>query len=36
VRQAATFTFTVNNVAKSSYTYDPNLNIESSDSISVP
>ena len=31
-----TFTFTVDGVAKGGYTYDPALNIETSDSITVP
>jgi Zn-dependent metalloprotease len=37
VRQAnATFTFTVDNVEKTGYTYDSSLNVETSDSITVP
>ena len=37
VRQAnATFTFTVDNVEKTGYTYDATLNVETSDSITVP
>jgi serine protease AprX len=37
VRQAnATFTFTADDVVKSGYTYDPELNIETSDTIVVP
>jgi len=36
VRQSATFTFTVNDVVKGGYTYDPARNVETSDSITVP
>jgi hypothetical protein len=37
VRQAnAAFTFTVDDVVKGGYTYDPALNVETSDSITVP
>jgi subtilisin family serine protease len=37
VKQAnATFTFTVDNVSKAGYSYDPGLNNESNDSITVP
>jgi hypothetical protein len=37
VRQAsASFTFTVDNVVLSGFTYDPGLNIESSDTLGVP
>jgi subtilisin family serine protease len=37
VRQAnVTFTFTVDNVEKTGYTYDATLNVETSDSITVP
>ena len=36
VRHAATFTFTVNDVHKSGYTYDSDLNNEDSDTIEVP
>ena len=36
VRHAATFTFTVDNVLKSGYTYDPGLNNQTSATIEVP
>ncbi len=35
IKKAGTFTFTVNNVTKSGYTYNPSLNIETSDSVTV-
>jgi hypothetical protein len=36
VKSAGTFTFTVDDVVKSGYTYDPGLNVETSDSVAVP
>jgi PKD repeat protein len=36
VKSGGTFTFTVDDVVKSGYTYDPALNVETSDSITVP
>lgn len=35
-RSGGTFTFTVTNVTSSGYTYNPSLNLETSDSIAVP
>jgi hypothetical protein len=35
-RASGTYTFTVTNVTKSTYTYDPAANVETSDSITVP
>ncbi|HUV40321.1 MAG TPA: choice-of-anchor Q domain-containing protein, partial [Sedimentisphaerales bacterium] len=36
VSGGGTFTFTVTNITKDGYTYDPNQNVETSDSITVP
>jgi serine protease len=35
-KENATFTFTVSNVIKAGFTYNPALNVETSDSITVP
>jgi hypothetical protein len=35
-RNGGTFTFTVTDVVASGYTYDPGMNVETSDSISAP
>jgi hypothetical protein len=36
VKSGGTFTFSVDDVVKSGYTYDPALNVETSDSVTVP
>ena len=36
VRGGGTFTFTVTNIAKTGWTYDPNKNVETSDTITLP
>jgi hypothetical protein len=36
VKNGGTFTFTVTNVVASGYTYNPALNVETSDSITAP
>jgi hypothetical protein len=36
MKNGGTFTFTVGSVVKTGYTYDPALNVETTDSITVP